>query len=109
MHDRNNSRTRGARRAAGWLRLSDLRPLDAILSRSPHFQSKISARLAGGEFSHAALVVDEHLWFDAQPAGCGTYSPTVDAVWGEDGWYLDLRSLVRPRFCGIQSLTFCPS
>jgi hypothetical protein len=64
----------------GWLRIDDLDPFDVVLSRSPQFQSSISARLAGGEFSHAALVLDEHFWFDAQPAGCGLYSPSIGAI-----------------------------
>jgi hypothetical protein len=92
----------------GWLRIEDLHPLDVALSRSPHFQSKLSARLSGGGFSHAALVLDEHFWFDAQPKGCGMYSPGICAIQGDDGWYLDLRtfgtvSILRHPIIGLMS------
>jgi hypothetical protein len=79
------------------LRLSDLHSLDVVLSQSSRLGSKVNARLARGDFSHASFVIDEHFWFDAVPAGCGKYSPAIDAVPGAEDWYLDLRPYRRVR------------
>jgi hypothetical protein len=91
------TKARSKRSSVGWLRLPDLHSLDVVLSRSSHLGSKVNARIARGEFSHASFVIDEHFWFDAVPAGCGMYSPAIDAVLGDDGWYLDMRPYRRVR------------
>lgn len=75
----------------GWLPIEELKPLDVILSRSTNKRSLKSARLTGGEFSHAALVLDTGIWFDAQPSGCGMYSAAAHAEECSDGRsYLNL-------------------
>src|SRR3954462_7648430 len=74
-----------------YLRYEELRPLDVVLSRSPHLTSKTAACLSGGKFSHASFVIDPLMWFDAQPAGCG-YHFLTDNFAQVDREYLDLRA-----------------
>jgi len=85
------TKTRSKKSSVGWLSLPDLHSLDVVLSRSNHLGSKVNAGVARGEFSHASFVIDDRFWFDAIPAGCGIYSPAIDAVLGDEGWYLDMR------------------
>ncbi len=85
------TKARSKKSSVEWLCLADLRSLDVVLSQSTHLGSKVNAALTRGEFSHASFVIDKDFWFDAVPAGCGIYSPSIDAVPGDDGWYLDVR------------------
>jgi hypothetical protein len=88
------SRTSGDRPSkAEWFRISDFHSLDVVLSRSRRLGSKITASIAGGKFSHASVVMDEHFWFDAEPAGCGMFTPFVNSEPDNGQWYVKARSL----------------
>ena len=61
-----------------YLDVNYLRPGDVVLSRGSDITSRALARFSGGQYSHAALVLDSHSLFEADDCGVGfTHVPTV--------------------------------
>jgi hypothetical protein len=50
---------------ARFLRYTELQPGDVLLTRGSGFDSKTIAKLSGGEFSHAAIVVNQALTYES--------------------------------------------